>query len=537
MPACILDLFNRHGLKPKQKTGAEWSSPCPACGGDDRCSIWPDDQGGRGYYWCRRCETQGDGIQFLRDFCGMSFFEACQAIGVQVNPNLAPPRFEPGPNKRERLEPKAKGEAEPAPGKEVNRSLWQEKATAFATWAHARIWENPAALHWLAQRGLDEAAVRRYGLGWNPGEREQGGTVRPRESWGLPRQLKPDGKSKQLWLPKGLVIPHLTDGADGKKYVRRLRVRRPDEERKRFNPGQKYFVVPGSQMDALYLPCRSSGPAEGISIIAVVESELDALLLHHLAGDIAGVISVGTSTIKTLPPKIFTALENADCVLVALDFDEPDEDGSRAGGEGWPRWKETFPRAKRWPVPAGKDPGEAFERGENLPLWLMAGIPEGLRFAMSAGRSAIELEKKGRMAEEQDPQESVQDRIYPWEVTSAMSRPAHPSSALGRSVGRGSALSDLWWAGVTVYQTSNGYRLQGHEQWPVRDRRYLEIWLEEYDAQIRRDLVWWARQRGREDLLLEARVSPESGNSQGRPDEVTSDQENSQPSCSVAVEA
>jgi hypothetical protein len=53
-------------------------------------------------------------------------------------------------------------------------------------------------------------------------------------------------------------------------------------------PDQKYFVIPGSEMDALYLPhrCRpdSGRSADGINIIAVVESELDALLLHHLDG-------------------------------------------------------------------------------------------------------------------------------------------------------------------------------------------------------------------------------------------------------------
>ena len=43
-------------------------------------------------------------------------------------------------------------------------------------------------------------------------------------------------------------------------------------------------------------------------------------------------------------------------ILVALDFG----DGDLAGAKGWPWWQGQFSQARRWPVPAGKDPGEAF---------------------------------------------------------------------------------------------------------------------------------------------------------------------------------
>ena len=78
---------------------------------------------------------------------------------------------------------------------------------------------------------------------------------------------------------------------------------------------------------------------------------------------------------------MYEQLQSCLCILVALDCDA-------AGADGWPRWQETFPRAKRWPVPAGagKDPGEAFSRGENLRLWLQAGIPAGIRKAMRTGQ-------------------------------------------------------------------------------------------------------------------------------------------------------
>ena len=38
-------------------------------------------------------------------------------------------------------------------------------------------------------------------------------------------------------------------------------------------------------------------------------------------------------------------------------------------------WKRTYPNAKRWPVPIGKDPTEAAQEGLNLRAWVMAGLP------------------------------------------------------------------------------------------------------------------------------------------------------------------
>lgn len=46
MPANLVDLFSEHGFSPVKKTATEWSSPCPFCGGKDRCQIWPDENGG-----------------------------------------------------------------------------------------------------------------------------------------------------------------------------------------------------------------------------------------------------------------------------------------------------------------------------------------------------------------------------------------------------------------------------------------------------------------------------------------------------------
>lgn len=62
--------------------GGECCGPCPNCGGRDRFRVWPE----RGRYWCRQCRRKGDAIQYLRDFRGLSFIEAKQALGLNTRP-------------------------------------------------------------------------------------------------------------------------------------------------------------------------------------------------------------------------------------------------------------------------------------------------------------------------------------------------------------------------------------------------------------------------------------------------------------------
>ncbi|NMC49070.1 MAG: hypothetical protein GYA47_06555 [Desulfovibrio sp.] len=69
------------------------------------------------------------------------------------------------------------------------------------------------------------------------------------------------------------------------------------------------------------------------------------------------------------------ALSRADSILVALDSD-------KAGALAWDNpdptqwtWRARYSRAVRWPVPVGKDPGEAFAQGLDVTAWVIAGLP------------------------------------------------------------------------------------------------------------------------------------------------------------------
>jgi hypothetical protein len=119
--------------------------------------------------------------------------------------------------------------------------------------------------------------------------------------------------------------------------------------------------------------------------VVVVESELDAILLDQVAGDITGIIAMGTSHAKPDEPAA-RILQDALCILVALDFDP-------AGKSSFAWWKHTYSRAVRWPVPAGKDPSDACHEGVDLRAWVIAGWPAGWRLMKADGRWVMKFGK------------------------------------------------------------------------------------------------------------------------------------------------
>jgi hypothetical protein len=320
--------------------GGEYHGPCPSCGGNDRFHIWPS-QGDHGTFWCRSCRLGGDAIEYLMKIEGLSFPAACKEVGKEISEQeeYQAPKFKRPATAAESFTPRATVAAS---------DLWIEHATKLVDWSHEQLLANDMQMVWLASRGLSIEAVKAYRLGWNAGENGKD-LYRAREAWGLDTVLKEDGKTKKkLWLPIGLTIPYYIDGT-----LQRIRIRRPEGE-------PRYYLVPGSNMAPMVLGADSRA-------FVVVESELDALLVHHLASDLIGAVSQGNSTAK---PDAFaaTALSSSLSILVALDSDD-------AGMNASIWWKKHFPQAERWPVPVGKDPGDAFKAGLNIREWILAGLP------------------------------------------------------------------------------------------------------------------------------------------------------------------
>lgn len=459
----ILELLQERGLSPRKVAGThggEYACPCPGCGGKDRLRAWPE-QGEGGTWYCRQEDKGGDCIEFLRHFAGLSFGEACKRLGVSrrlTRQRLTLPHAQA--REARPFEPRERLAAPP--------EAWREHAGKLADHAHKLLMAEDARLAELSLRGINPDAAERYLLGWLPGERGSECYFRAREAWGLPRELNDKGKPRRLWIPAGLVIPALSPEGE----VLRLRVRRPDEHRKRFREAIKYAVVPGSSMHPLLLrpECRA---------FVVVEAELDAIAVAsaaEAAGLDVGALAVGTNMGK---PDIVAhrALIRALAILVALDFDAPGKDGTRPGAKGYEFWARTYRTARRAPVPRGKDPGEAVALGVDLALWLTAALPPVFRFAAPSGVRAAEV--ASTVTPPPAPQ-SQPERPLPAPEAEPKTW-AEPLARLYTPAGPEDTLRVLARAGLTVtrcvHELGEDYRVTGWERWPDAWQTRLTGWL------------------------------------------------------------
>jgi len=333
----LLDLLKEDNIQPKRKSsthGGEYKSPCPKCGGKDRFIFWPNHPEGESW-WCRQCGKAGKAVDYLVYVRNMSYPDACKSLGII-------PSLRARKHTKQRWEP-------PSP-QDPPSELWQKQAGMILKWSQGILWDNHyvKVREWLLnERGLTEETVKQAGLGWIPQD-----YYADRESWGLPESINEKGNQSRLWLPAGLVIPCFSDG-----QLQRIRIRRNNPS----DDDGKYYIVPGSSMTPMTLGnCKT---------YILVESELDAILLHQEAGDLVTAISLGSSDTK--PGRVFyERLKQADKILVSLDSDE-------AGATStWKFWMMHFSQATRWPVIKGKDPTEAYLNGLNLRKWVRAGIKD-----------------------------------------------------------------------------------------------------------------------------------------------------------------
>lgn len=365
-------------------------------------------------FYCFGCGESGDVIQFLVKATGKTFNQAIEYLAERAGIALIPgTEYIPTDKK----EPKKNTKPEFTPSEHQSPAdLWQERAQKFVSWAHENLKQNKEVMDWLANRGISAAAVDKYHLGWNPGENGKD-IYRPRQAWGLAVEIKEEtGKPKKLWIPIGLVVPLSTDtvvSEDGQFQIVRIRIRRADGE-------PRYYVIPGSAMSTMILePWRKA--------FVIVESELDAIAVTE-ASDLAGAVAMGSS--HTKPDKFtYAILRDSTQILNALDYD-------KAGASAMIWWDEQFnepvnpardskanyPRSEaergpvcdRWPVPKGKDPGEAFALGIDLKSWIEAGLVPALTLGKSeTGKVKSEKDSSPSRGEDKGGGENIPTQDTP----------------------------------------------------------------------------------------------------------------------------
>jgi len=266
----------------------------------------------------------------LRDYRGLNFKEACDELNIDK-----------GWKYKNTDGIKKKSDSWVPKEKRTPKEKWQQKAKLLIEISKQALIQNKLGIDWLQNRGISLDGVKKYGLGWNMADKWE-----DRSLWGMPYEEK---KSNNLKIPKGLIIPCFDEGEPA-----RIRIRTGEK----INP---YHILPGSSLTPLIL---GKEPA----YIIIVESELDAMLIDELAGDLITTIALGNAQAK--PDNLITnQLRMASHIMVSLDDDEAGAENSR-----W--WLKRFSQTIRWPCIEGKDPGESYQAGIDIRDWVKAGLPD-----------------------------------------------------------------------------------------------------------------------------------------------------------------
>lgn len=351
----IIDVLKSRNIAPEAKKGAttnEFSSPCPKCGGNDRFLTWPDEN----RWFCRQCNTGGNLVAFFMFADGMNELEAleqffiCQgksttdaadAARLAIKKQTGDPQRTYTAIRREK-----KANTHTKKSSKVDAGLWLEKAATLIEWAHNQLLNNQEQLAWLRdERGLSLETVKRCKLGWNPSD-----LYRDRNEWGLTESLhKVTCKPKKLWIPAGLIIP----GYDASGNLARIKIRTGGDV--------KYVLLSGSNTGAAFYGDKS------LQAFAVVESELDAILLGQLAPDLVCPLSSGSASIR--PDAAALELIGGHKCLLMLDSDDA---GIKSVLNIWL----DLPGASPWIIPAkyGKDVTEAYKNGVDVRQFVDAGL-------------------------------------------------------------------------------------------------------------------------------------------------------------------
>jgi DNA primase len=287
--------------------------------------------------------VKGDAIQFVRDYKHLSYRQAKVYLGEHcyqrmidnVDNNDNNHSYDNNDNNHpQTLQPPS--------------DTWAEQATACLQRYQDALWSTVGAkaMDWLRQRGLSADTIRQAGLGYNASD-----TYLGRQNWGLEPALSARGQPKNLWLPRGVVIPWLVAGD-----LWGLRIRRPVGE-------PKYYWIPGGTSNTLYNADALTPNRAAI----LLEGEIDALTVQQWAGDLVTAVATG-STHAARRLKWLARLSLASAVLVAYDADEAGEAAARY-------WVDALQNAKRW-RPYWSDANALAQAGVDLQAWVTAGLPQ-----------------------------------------------------------------------------------------------------------------------------------------------------------------
>ncbi len=328
-----------------RKTGASWyAGPCPFCGGDDRFVLKRTIEGWR--WFCRHCGSEGyhSPIDYIMRRESLDFRVALKWAGGDVQPA----NRQKETSKQQELESSTPPEA------------WRCRALAFVESCELALWSEAGkkALDYLHGRGLKDETLKKYHIGYNPGEQFD-----PMLDWGLPKP--DDGKRHAVWMPRGVVISCFMGGE-----LWYVKFRRPITKEQEAQGEQKYIKLKGSKPGIF-----GADNLRGAWLAVLTEGEFDSMLLDQEAGDLVGVATLGSATdrLSRLDWAVWGHyLLPIAHILAVYDLDSEGEKGIRAL-EGFSE------RVHHAPLPAltgVKDITDFWKAGRDLGNWLIRTVED-----------------------------------------------------------------------------------------------------------------------------------------------------------------
>lgn len=176
--------------KSNQARG-DWWAPCPFHQ-EKTASFHCDDQ--KGFYYCFGCHAKGDALGFLREAEGMDFMEAVRVMASEAGMSLP----ERDPQEAQRAD---------------RRSQLAEVMEQAVRWFRLQLNTGAAgdARDYLARRGLDDAALDRFEIGFAPNDRQA-----------LFRALRDKGVADNLIVDAGLAARPDDGGAPYDRFRHRI---------------------------------------------------------------------------------------------------------------------------------------------------------------------------------------------------------------------------------------------------------------------------------------------------------------------------
>ena len=290
-------------------------------------------------YHCFGCGKGGDCFTFVEETEGLRFPEALQFLADRYNVELE-------------VEAEDPQEAERRARRERLLELLERTATFYVR----HLWESreaEGARRYLAERGLDEATLREFRVGYAP------------SAWDTVLLASRSAKfSNQEIVGAGLAVRGQDSGRIYDRFRRRItfplcdargrvlgfgaRALGADQQPKYLNSPEGEIYHKGRQLFAVDVARAAAAKAQ---TVIVAEGYMDVLMLHQ-----AGIRNtVGIMGTAMTPEQVGELARLAPTVLLALDADA-------AGQEAMVR-AERLARARKLavrvvPLPVGSDPAD-----------------------------------------------------------------------------------------------------------------------------------------------------------------------------------